>query len=106
MKYLLLIYSASEDIARKTANAAPLPISQSASQVGSVLGHIALLPTSAASTLKLHGGRAKISPGPAVNTPEQLCACYLIHCNDLDEAAEWARQVLEPHNIVEIRPVF
>lgn len=106
MKYLLLIYTASEDIAHNTINAAPLPIRPSASQAGEVLSYVALLPTSAASTMRMQGGRAKISPGPAVNTLEQLCACYLISCNDLDEAAEWASQVLEPHNIAEIRPVF
>ncbi len=107
MKYLLLIYTDSQDNTRQAEIAQQQTLRQSDSPIGVLLSHATLLPTSAASTLKMQAGKAKISPGPVTNTPEQLCGFYLINCSDLDEAAAWATQVLGPHiDAIEIRPVF
>ena len=45
-----------------------------------------------------------VTDGPFTETKEQLGGLYVIRCNSLDEAVEWARQVPgSPGLVVEVR---
>ena len=66
----------------------------------------ALYPTSTATTVRVRGGKIGTTDGPFAETKEQLGGFYLLQCENLDEAIQWAAKI--PHALqgcVEIRPV-
>jgi hypothetical protein len=67
----------------------------------------ALHPSSSATTVT--GGQTgdqTVTDGPFAETKEQLGGFYLLECNDLDEALEWAKKVpARPQSAVEVWPV-
>lgn len=72
------------------------------------LGPVArLLPTTAATTLRKDREPALVIDGPFAETKEQLLGFYLIDCDTLDEALEFARELaaVNPGGAYEIRPV-
>src|SRR5262245_50216563 len=72
------------------------------------LGPVArLLPTTAATTLRKDREPALVIDGPFAETKEQLLGFYIIDCDTLDEALEFARELgaANPGGAYEIRPV-
>src|SRR5262245_45703089 len=72
------------------------------------LGPVArLLPTTAATTLRKDREPALIIDGPFAETKEQLLGFYIIDCDTLEEALEFARELgaVNPGGAYEIRPV-
>jgi hypothetical protein len=51
------------------------------------------------------GGRV-VTDGPFAETKEQLGGFYLIECDDLDQAIDWAKKVPIRGGAVEVRPVM
>ena len=47
-----------------------------------------------------------VTDGPFAETKEQVGGFYLIECENLDEALEWAKKVPVPGGGVEVRPVM
>jgi hypothetical protein len=71
------------------------------------LGPVArLLPTTSATTLRKEDPPLVID-GPFAETKEQLLGFYVVDCNNLDEALEFARDLgrANPGGAYEIRPV-
>ena len=57
--------------------------------------------------MRVRNGRAQVSDGPAVQTPEQLGGYYLVDGKDLDEALELAAKVPgAKYGTIEVRPVL
>jgi hypothetical protein len=72
------------------------------------LGPVArLLPTTAATTLRKDREPGLVIDGPFAETKEQLLGFYIIDCDTLDEALEFARELgaVNPGGAYEIRPV-
>jgi hypothetical protein len=72
------------------------------------LGPVArLLPTTAATTLRKDREPALVIDGPFAETKEQLLGFYVIDCDTLEEALEFARELgaVNPGGAYEIRPV-
>lgn len=72
------------------------------------LGPVArLLPTTAATTLRKDREPALVLDGPFAETKEQLLGFYIVDCETLDEALEFARELgaVNPGGAYEIRPV-
>lgn len=72
------------------------------------LGPVArLLPTTAATTLRKDREPALIIDGPFAETKEQLLGFYIIDCDTLEDALEFARELgtANPGGAYEIRPV-
>jgi hypothetical protein len=72
------------------------------------LGPVArLLPTTAATTLRKDREPALVIDGPFAETKEQSLGFYIIDCDTLDDALEFARElgVANPGGAYEIRPV-
>ncbi|MEZ4701816.1 MAG: YciI family protein [Rhodothermales bacterium] len=66
-----------------------------------------LMPTSAASTIRVRDGKTLTTHGPFAETKEQLGGFHLIDCPNLDEAIEWAARAPGAlFGSVEIRPVW
>lgn len=66
----------------------------------------ALLPTSAATTVRVPNGKKTITHGPFAETKEQLGGFYAIEARNLDEAIEWAAKCPgAAYGAIEVRPV-
>ncbi len=72
------------------------------------LGPVArLLPTTAATTLRKDREPALILDGPFAETKEQLLGFYIVDCETLEEALDFAKELgaVNPGGAYEIRPV-
>jgi hypothetical protein len=62
-----------------------------------------------ATTVRLENGRVLLTDGPFAETKEQLAGYYILNCDDLDEAIEWAAKIPTTcqgaPGYVEIRPI-
>ncbi len=70
------------------------------------LGPVArLMPTTAATTVR-SGPEPFVIDGPFAETKEQLLGFYVVDCENLDEAIDWARQIgRDEHGALEVRPL-
>ncbi len=113
MKYLCSIYGDES----QWGSATPEQISQvmeaygafgeEAGQAGVILAGEGLEPTSAATTVRVRDGERMLTDGPFAETKEQLGGFYLLECNSLDEAIEWASKIPgAASGSVEVRPVM
>ena len=74
---------------------------------GIVLRGDALLPPSAATTVRLEGGNRLVQDGPVAATKEQLAGYVVIEVPDLDAALSWAaRSPSSTYGATEVRPVL
>jgi hypothetical protein len=66
-----------------------------------------LHPTEAARTLRIRDGDQTVTDGPFAETKEQLGGIYLLECESIDEALEWAAKVPAARTgSVEVRQVM
>jgi hypothetical protein len=78
-----------------------------AEQLGAFRDAAKLRPTSAATTVRVRGGKALYTDGPFAETKEQFGGFYLLECRDLDQALELAAKIpTAKTGSVEVRPLF
>ena len=66
----------------------------------------ALQPAPTATTLRQTDAGVVTTDGPFAETKEQLLGFYLLECNDLDEAIDWASRIpTSRFGSIEVRPV-
>ncbi len=114
MRYMMLIYTretesglAPEDAEKlKAAHWAAM---QEATQKGVLQGAEPLAPTRTATTVRMEDGQALITDGPFAETKEQLAGYYILECENLDEAIDWASKIPTcckgGEGCIEIRPL-
>ena len=82
---------------------------QEAVRKGVLLGAEPLAPMATATTVRMHSGKALVTGGPFAETKEQLAGYYIIECENLDEAIEWAAKIPTAckgrEGCIEIRPM-
>ena len=113
MRYMMLIYTTETDSASaedmKAVSAAHWAIMDETTRRGILRGTDPLEPTATATTVRLQNGRALVTDGPFAETKEQLAGYYILDCNDLDEALEWAARIPTScggaSGCVEVRPI-
>src|SRR5215472_670840 len=114
MRYMMLIYSKElpegpvpEDAAQ--VRAAHGKVIEEATRKGVLRGAEPLAPTGTATTVRLRDGKALVTDGPFAETKEQLAGYYIIDCENLDEAIDWAAQIPTgckgQEGCIEIRPM-
>lgn len=112
MLYALLIYQAEEvNEAYSESELAEVlgahgRMQENAKANGHFVAANKLMPTSSATTLRGSGEGPGVIDGPFAETKEQFAGFYLIDCDNLDQAMDYARQL--PHvatGAIEIRPV-
>ena len=112
MKYLLMIYSDEAADARKPEAETQAELDRyfaytaETQRAGVFVAGEALHPTSTATTVRLRGGELTTTDGPFAETKEQLGGFYLLDCENLDAAIQWAAKI--PHasqGSIEIRPL-
>ncbi len=80
--------------------------SQDLGAAGVLRGGSELKPTSAATTVRLRGGKRQVTDGPFAETKEQLGGYYLIEVPDLEAALDWAARCPSARDgSIEVRPL-
>lgn len=115
MKYACLIYS---DESNPEINPDPStpefgPVMAGYMQFGEETGAAGvyvsgepLTPTSTATSVQVRDGEIITTDGPFAETKEQLGGFYILDCETLDEAIQWAAKIPHAANgTVEVRPV-
>jgi hypothetical protein len=68
---------------------------------------VRLRPTSAATTVRVRDNELVIADGPFAETKEQIAGFYLVECQDLDAAIEFASKIPAAQwGTIEVRPVW
>ena len=113
MRYMILIYgneaayAAMSEQELQADYAAWGSYTQDLKEQGALVSGDALLPTSTATTVRLRDGKTLTTHGPFAETAEQLGGFYIISCDNLDQALEWAaKNPGAPYGSIEVRPVM
>jgi hypothetical protein len=113
MQYLLLIYTDErKDAAMSEAEQGEVfgaygRVTEDMKNAGVYKGGDALQPTTTATTVRVRDGETLTTDGPFAETTEQLGGYYLLECEDLDQALQWAAKIpASSHGSVEVRPVM
>jgi hypothetical protein len=113
MKYLLLIYGdekAGTNMSKEEMDAMMgdyYSYTEAMQKAGVSLAGDALQPTATATTVRVKDGKKVTTHGPFAETKEQLGGYYLLNCDNLDEAIDWAAKC--PGALVgsiEVRPIM
>jgi hypothetical protein len=114
MRYMMLIYTQEKENGLTREQAEQLTadhwaVMQETTRKGILLGAEPLGPTANATTVRVQNGTALITDGPFAETKEQLAGYYILDCENLDEAIEWAGKIPTAckggEGCIEIRPL-
>jgi len=114
MRYMMLIYSREKESGLTREQAEQLradhrAVMRETTRKGILRGAEPLGPTSTATTVRVQNGAALITDGPFAETKEQLAGYYILDCENLDEAIEWAAKIPTAckggEGCIEIRPL-
>jgi len=115
MRYMLLIYSNERSMEvtspeeQERIAAQHWTVMEEANIRGILRGAEPLEPTGSATTVRMENGKALVTDGPFAETKEQLAGYYILDCQDLDEALEWAAKIptacAGSTGCVEVRPI-
>jgi hypothetical protein len=64
-----------------------------AARQGIFVGAEPLAPSSTSTTVRVEKGRKTVIDGPFAETKEQLAGYYILDCENLDQAVEWAAKI-------------
>ncbi len=113
MKYVLLVYGDENAAASMPAEAMKAFMDEYAAYTTEIQtsgvrkAGEALQPTATATTVRVQEGKKVTTHGPFAETKEQLGGFYLIECENLDEAIEWAAKCPDARfGSIEVRPVM
>jgi hypothetical protein len=114
MRYMMLVYSTEgpdglhPEETERIANGHRRVIEE-ATQKGVLVSAGPLAPTGTATTVRMLDGKALVIDGPFAETKEHLAGYYIIDCEDLDQAIEWASKMPTAcyggGGCIEIRPM-
>ena len=115
MRYMLLIYTREDAVARSSQEEMQqvfnghLAVMQEARAKGVLQAAEPLANTSTATTVRRQNGSTTVTDGPFAETKEQLAGYYILNCKDLDEAVAWAKKIPTAcgglQGCVEVRPL-
>jgi hypothetical protein len=113
MRYMMLVYTKETENPdpeeMKAVAAGHWAVMQETTKRGIFCGADPLEPTSTASTVRVDGGKVTVMDGPFAETKEQLAGYYILECENLDEALEWAARIPTScgggNGCIEVRPI-
>jgi hypothetical protein len=113
MRYMLLIYSQEDESSTPgemlEVAATHRALMDEAVRRGIFCAADPLAPASTATTVRVQGKDVLLTDGPFAESKEQLAGYYILDCQDLDEALEWAARIpTSCHGAagyVEVRPI-
>ncbi|HET6385243.1 MAG TPA: YciI family protein [Armatimonadota bacterium] len=109
MKYILLIYGdeeAMDEPERQKCYGESTQLAHDLNRAGQYVAAAPLLPTSAATSVRVRDGKRLVTDGPFAETREQLGGFFMVDACDLDEAIAIASRIpMARLGVIEIRPV-
>jgi hypothetical protein len=112
MKYLALIFSDSSvwqtfsEEERTQAYAEYTSFGEEARKAGVIVGGDELAPTRSATTVRVRDGQQLVTDGPYAETKEGLGGYYVLDCESMDQAIDWAARIPGArYGAVEVRQV-
>lgn len=114
MRYMMLVYSTEppDGLRPEEADqirAAHWQVMDEATRKGVLVGAEPLAPTATATTVRIQNGKTFVTDGPFAETKEHLAGYYIINCENLDEALEWAAKIPTAcrggEGCIEVRPM-
>ena len=116
MHYVLLIYGDESRALQMTAEeiqesrAAVMPewtqLFEDMGKAGVIVEGNELAMSGDARTVRVRDGEQLVTDGPYAETKEALGGFFLLDCENLDQAIEWAARVpLAKRGVIEVRPV-
>jgi hypothetical protein len=114
MRYMMLVYSSEPPGGLRPEEAERIraghwQVMDEATRKGVLIGAEPLAPTSTATTVRIQNGRPIVSDGPFAETKEHLAGYYIIECENLDEAIDWAAKIPTAcrgaEGCIEVRPL-
>lgn len=116
MKYLILIHSNPQSLAlwetltdeqRFELGRGHMRLTEELAESGELIVSEGLADPAEARWVSVRGGETFTSDGPFAEAKEHLAGFYLIECESLDRAVEWAAKVPDAaYREVEVRPVL
>ena len=114
MRYMMLVYSTQgpdglpPEEESRIRNGHRM-VMEEATRKGVLVGAEPLAPTGTATTMRLEDGKVLVTDGPFAETKEHLAGYYIIECENLDVAIEWAAKIPTEcqgrQGCIEIRPM-
>jgi hypothetical protein len=114
MRYMMLVYSTEGPDGLSSEETERLynghrKVMEEAKQKGVFMGAEPLASTTTATTVRMLDGKVLVTDGPFAETKEHLAGYYIMNCENLDEAIEWAAKIPTVCNgregCIEIRPM-
>jgi hypothetical protein len=114
MRYMMLVYSTEDPDGMppeeaERIRAGHVTVIGEATRKGVLIGAEPLAPTTTATTVRHENGKVLVTDGPFAETKEHLAGYYIIECENLDEAIEWAAKIPTAcqgrAGCIEIRPM-
>jgi len=114
MRYMMLIYTKESEDGLSQEEAARIKAAHrvvigETMRKGILQAAEPLAPTGTATTVRMQEGKPLITDGPFAETKEQLAGYYILDCENLDEAIEWAAKIPTAckgaDGCIEIRPL-
>jgi hypothetical protein len=114
LRYMMLVYSTEPHDGlspdeQEQIRAGHRRVMEEAGRRGVLQGAEPLASTASATTVRMHEGTAMITDGPFAETKEHLAGYYILECENLDEAIEWAAKIPTKcrggEGCIEIRPL-
>jgi hypothetical protein len=109
MQYMLLIYSNENGEGDGTADVIARygAFTQDVRDKGKLVTADRLQPSTAATTVRIRNGETLVTDGPFAETKEQLGGYYVLECDNVDEALEYAAKLpTAEYGSIEVRPVW
>ena len=113
MQYMALIYADEEiwstftDEEREAGYDLYRAFGREAEKAGVLAGGNELGATRDATTVRVAGHETLVTDGPYAEVKEALGGYYVLECESLDEALDWAARIPgAEHGAVEVRPVY
>jgi hypothetical protein len=116
MKYLILIHSNPQSLAlwetltdeqQRELGRGHLRLTEELAESGELIVSEGLADPAEARWVSVRNGETLTSDGPFAEAKEHLAGFYLIECDSLDRAVEWAAKVPDAaYREVEVRPVL
>jgi hypothetical protein len=90
---MLLIYSKQQPDLSERNYGGHQVLMEEATQKGVFEAAEPLAPASSATTVHVEDGKTLVTDGPFAETKEQLAGYYILDCENLDVAIEWAGRI-------------
>jgi hypothetical protein len=116
MKYMILIHSNEQSLAlwetltdeqQADLGRGHMKLTEELAESGELVVSEGLADPGLARWVSVRGGETITSDGPFAESKEHLAGFYLIECDSMERAVEWAAKVPDAHlREVEVRPVL